>query len=117
LLYNCCHSFYIFHIQFCLLIWIVVYYEKLIYDQLKRGTQTTSESFCTILQVENIQNKEAMLEAAHALRLEREREKSLANQKHEQQASLNQTEQRLQRLQQQLKEMRQAAVGATPAGY
>jgi len=57
-----------------------------------------------------------MLEAAHALRLEREREKSLANQKQEQQASLNHTEQRLQRLQQQLKEIRQAAMGATAKG-
>jgi intraflagellar transport protein 81 len=58
-----------------------------------------------------------MLEAAHALRLEREREKSLANQKQEQQASLNHAEQRVQRLQQQLKEMQQAARDATPEGY
>lgn len=66
--------------------------------------------------IENIHNKEAMLEAAHALRLEREREKSLVNQKQEQQMSLNHTEQRVHRLQQQLKEIRQAAVGATPEG-
>jgi intraflagellar transport protein 81 len=58
-----------------------------------------------------------MLEAAHALRLQHERKKSLANQKQEQQASLNHTEQRVQRLQQQLKEMQQAAMGATPKGY
>jgi intraflagellar transport protein 81 len=57
-----------------------------------------------------------MLKAAHGLRLEREREKSLANQKQEQQASLKHTEQRIQRLQQQLKEIRQAAMGATPEG-
>ncbi|XP_021936046.1 intraflagellar transport protein 81 homolog [Zootermopsis nevadensis] len=66
--------------------------------------------------VENIHNKEAMLEAAHALRLEREREKSLGNQKQEQQASLTHTEQQVQRLQQQLKEMQQAASGATAEG-
>ncbi|PSN57775.1 hypothetical protein C0J52_07269 [Blattella germanica] len=66
--------------------------------------------------VENIHNKDSMLEAAHALRLEREREKSIMNQKQEQQTSLNQTEQRVQRLQQQLKDMRQAALGATPKG-
>ncbi|KAJ9594840.1 hypothetical protein L9F63_013877, partial [Diploptera punctata] len=65
--------------------------------------------------VENIHNKDAMLEATHALRVER-REKSIANQKQEQQAALNQTEQRVQRLQQQLKEMRHAAMGATPKG-
>lgn len=58
-----------------------------------------------------------MLEAAHALRLEREREKSLGNQKQEQQASLTHTEQQVQRLQQQLKEMQQAASGATAEGY
>jgi intraflagellar transport protein 81 len=68
------------------------------------------------LQIENIHDKEVMLEAAHALRLEREREKSLVNQKQEQQMSMNHTEQRVQRLQQQLKEVRQAAIGATPEG-
>jgi intraflagellar transport protein 81 len=68
------------------------------------------------LQIENIHDKEAMLAAAHALRLEREREKSLVNQKQEQQLSLNHTEQRVQRLQKQLKEIRQAAIGATPEG-
>jgi len=66
--------------------------------------------------IENIHNKEVMLQAAHGLRVEREREKSLANQKQEQQASLKHTEQRIQRLQQQLKEIRQAAMGATPEG-
>jgi intraflagellar transport protein 81 len=89
--------------------------------QLKRDTETTTEHiqnlFSTILQIENIHNKEVMLQAAHRLRLEREREKSLANQKQEQQASLKHTEQRIQRLQQQLKEIRQAAMGATPEGY
>jgi len=57
-----------------------------------------------------------MLQAAHGLRVEREREKSLAHQKQEQQASLKHTELRIQRLQQQLKEIRQAAMGATPEG-
>jgi intraflagellar transport protein 81 len=66
--------------------------------------------------IENIHNKEVMLQAAHGLRVEREREKSLAHQKQEQQASLKHTELRIQRLQQQLKEIRQAAMGATPEG-
>jgi intraflagellar transport protein 81 len=92
---------YNFHFLFCLLNEAFEHFQNL---------------FCSNLQVENIHNKEAMLEAAHALRLEREREKSLANQKQEQQASLNHTEQRLQRLQQQLKEIRQAAMGATAKG-
>ena len=68
------------------------------------------------MKVDNIHNKDAMLEAAHALRLEREQEKSIEKQKQDQQTSLNQTEQRVQRLQQQLKEMRHAAMGATPKG-
>jgi hypothetical protein len=91
--------------------------------EVKRGrrvrltTSPRSAKNCyTILQIENIHDKEAMLEAAHALRLEREREKSLVNQKQEQQLSLNHTEQRVQRLQKQLKEIRQAAIGATPEG-
>lgn len=66
--------------------------------------------------VENLHNKEAMLEAAHALRLEREKEKEIVSQKQEQQTILSHTEQRAQRLQKQLKEMRHAAIGATPEG-
>lgn len=57
-----------------------------------------------------------MLEAAHALRLEREKEKEIVSQKQEQQTILSHTEQRAQRLQKQLKEMRHAAIGATPEG-
>ncbi|XP_067006845.2 intraflagellar transport protein 81 homolog [Anabrus simplex] len=66
--------------------------------------------------VENMPNKDAMLDAAHALRLEREREKELIMQKQDQQSALNQAEQRVLRLQQQLKEMRRSALGATPQG-
>ncbi|XP_047108512.1 intraflagellar transport protein 81 homolog isoform X1 [Schistocerca piceifrons] len=66
--------------------------------------------------IENLPTRDAMLEAAHALRLEREREKELELQKHEQQTILHHTEQRAQRLQKQLKELRQSAVGATPKG-
>ncbi|KAK7873068.1 hypothetical protein R5R35_000352 [Gryllus longicercus] len=66
--------------------------------------------------VEGMPNKDAMLQAAHALRLERELAKELAGQKQHQQTSLTQTEHRIQRLQQQLKEMRQAAMGSTPQG-
>lgn len=86
------------------------------YSILKPGLNVFENPFYTILQIENIHDKEAMLEAAHALRLEREREKSLVNQKQEQQQSLNHTEQRVQRLQKQLKDVRQAAIGATPEG-
>ncbi|CAG2053694.1 unnamed protein product [Timema podura] len=61
-------------------------------------------------------NREAMLSAAHTLRLEREREKELANQKQEQQTALSHAEQRVGRLQQQLKDARQASTGATSEG-
>jgi len=105
-------SLYRFHFLYCLLFKMVIHFEK--------DTENTYEHFqtlfSTILQIENIHNKEVMLQAAHGLRVEREREKSLANQKQEQQASLKHTEQRIQRLQQQLKEIRQAAMGATPEG-
>ncbi|XP_063245204.1 intraflagellar transport protein 81 homolog isoform X4 [Bacillus rossius redtenbacheri] len=64
--------------------------------------------------IESMPNKESMLAAAHALRKERDREKELANQRQEQQVALAHTEQRAVRLQQQLKDMRRTAVGATP---
>nr|CAD7261155.1 unnamed protein product [Timema shepardi] len=66
--------------------------------------------------VESVANREAMLSAAHTLRLEREREKELANQKQEQQTALNHAEQRVGRLQQQLKDARHASTGATSEG-
>nr|CAD7195113.1 unnamed protein product [Timema douglasi] len=66
--------------------------------------------------VESVANREAMLSAAHTLRLEREREKELANQKQDQQTALNHAEQRVGRLQQQLKDARQASTGATSEG-
>lgn len=101
-------SLYRFHFLYCLLFKMVIHFEN--------ETVHLLMLFSTILQIEIIHNKEVMLQAAHGLRVEREREKSLANQKQEQWASLKHTEQRIQRLKQQLKEIRQAAMGATPEG-
>ncbi|XP_077164194.1 intraflagellar transport protein 81 homolog [Paroedura picta] len=64
--------------------------------------------------VETVQNHQRMLETARQLRVEKEREESLALQKQEQKTQLFHTEQRLQRVQTQLKEMRHAAVDSKP---
>ncbi|XP_070820480.1 intraflagellar transport protein 81 homolog [Chaetodon trifascialis] len=64
--------------------------------------------------VESVSNHQRMLEQARQLRVEKEREESLAQQKQEQRNQLFQAEQRLQRLQQQLKDLRQAAADANP---
>ncbi|KAM4578803.1 intraflagellar transport protein 81 homolog [Fundulus diaphanus] len=64
--------------------------------------------------VESVSNHQRMLEQARQLRVEKEREESLMHQKQEQKNQLFQAEQRLLRLQQQLKDMRQAAADATP---
>lgn len=64
--------------------------------------------------VESVSNHQRMLEQARQLRVEKEREESLAHQKQEQKNQLFQAEQRLQRSQQQLKDMRQAAADANP---
>lgn len=58
----------------------------------------------------------AMLAAAHDLRVQREREKELINQRQDEESDLSHRDQRLQRLQQQLKDLRQASVGASPQG-
>lgn len=57
-----------------------------------------------------------MLEAAHELRVERERKKELAIQKQNETAAAHQAQQRLTLLSQQLRELRQASLGATPEG-
>lgn len=57
-----------------------------------------------------------MLEAAHELRVERERKKEIANQKQNENIAAHQTQQRLTLLSQQLRELRQASLGATPEG-
>ncbi|XP_070689853.1 intraflagellar transport protein 81 homolog [Pempheris klunzingeri] len=64
--------------------------------------------------VESVSNHQRMLEQARQLRVEKEREESLGHQKQEQKNQLFQAEQRLQRSQQQLKDLRQAATDANP---
>ncbi|XP_073532399.1 intraflagellar transport protein 81 homolog isoform X1 [Phyllobates terribilis] len=66
--------------------------------------------------VETVQNHQRMLEIASQLRIEKEREDSLAQQKQEQRNQLFSVEQKLQRAQQQLKNMRHAAADAKPEG-
>uniref|UniRef100_A0A8C6V6U2 Intraflagellar transport protein 81 homolog n=1 Tax=Neogobius melanostomus TaxID=47308 RepID=A0A8C6V6U2_9GOBI len=64
--------------------------------------------------VESVSNHQRMLEQARQLRVEKEREEALAHQKQEQKNQLFQAEQRLQRSQQQLKDLRQASADANP---
>lgn len=64
--------------------------------------------------VETVSNHQRMLEQARQLRVEKEREESLTHQKQEQKNQLFQAEQRLQRSQQQWKDLRQAAADANP---
>ncbi|XP_069727059.1 intraflagellar transport protein 81 homolog [Phaenicophaeus curvirostris] len=64
--------------------------------------------------VETVQNHPRMLEIARQLRLEKEREESLAQQKQEQKNQLFHAEQRLQRAQLQLKEMHHAVADSKP---
>ncbi|XP_030625139.1 intraflagellar transport protein 81 homolog [Chanos chanos] len=64
--------------------------------------------------VESVSNHQRMLELARQLRVEKEREEALANQKQEQKKQLFQAEQRLQRSQMQLKDLQQAAADAKP---
>ncbi|KAM9328911.1 intraflagellar transport protein 81 homolog [Gastrophryne carolinensis] len=66
--------------------------------------------------VETVQNHQRMLEIASQLRIEKETEESLAQQKQEQRNQLFSAEQKLQRAQQQLKNMRHAAADAKPEG-
>ena len=66
--------------------------------------------------MEGVPSYDAMLAAAHELRVQREREKELINQRQDEEAALSHRDQRLQRLLQQLKDLRQASVGASPQG-
>ncbi|KAG8455996.1 hypothetical protein GDO86_001979 [Hymenochirus boettgeri] len=66
--------------------------------------------------VETVQNHQRMLEIARQLRVEKEREESLAQQKQEQKNQLFHAEQRLQRAQNQLKNIRHTAADAKPEG-
>ena len=67
-------------------------------------------------QVEGHPNKDALLESARRLRLEKDREQELANQKMEQEQAITRADQRLARLQAQLKDLRSASMGTTPEG-
>ncbi|KAK7136207.1 hypothetical protein R3I94_014756 [Phoxinus phoxinus] len=64
--------------------------------------------------VEAVSNHQRMLELARQLRVEKEREESLAHQKQEQKNQLFQAEQRLQRSHIQLKDLQQAAADEKP---
>ncbi|XP_014665305.1 PREDICTED: intraflagellar transport protein 81 homolog [Priapulus caudatus] len=64
--------------------------------------------------VENTPNKDAMLGVARNLRTEKEREVELTSQRQEQTNALMLAEQRTQRIQQQLKDMRHAGIKTTP---
>ncbi|KAL7986646.1 hypothetical protein Chor_012929, partial [Crotalus horridus] len=64
--------------------------------------------------VETVQNHQRMLEMARQLRVEKEQEGNLAQQKQEQKNQLFHAEQRLHRVQRQLKDMRHAAVDSKP---
>uniref|UniRef100_A0A8C1ZEE7 Intraflagellar transport 81 homolog n=1 Tax=Cyprinus carpio TaxID=7962 RepID=A0A8C1ZEE7_CYPCA len=64
--------------------------------------------------VEAVSNHHRMLELARQLRVEKEREESLAHQKQEQKNQLFQAEQRLQRCQIQLKDLQQAGADEKP---
>ncbi|XP_026125331.1 intraflagellar transport protein 81 homolog isoform X2 [Carassius auratus] len=64
--------------------------------------------------VEAVSNHQRMLELARQLRVEKEREESLAHQKQEQKNQLFQAEQRLQRCQIQLRDLQQAAADEKP---
>ncbi|XP_072271992.1 intraflagellar transport protein 81 homolog [Pyxicephalus adspersus] len=66
--------------------------------------------------VETVQNHQRMLEMASQLRVEKEREESLAQQKQEQRNQLFNAEQKLQRAQLHLKNLRHAATDAKPEG-
>ena len=67
-------------------------------------------------QVEGHPNKDVLLESARRLRLEKDREQELANQKIEQEQAIARADQRLARLQGQLKDLRSASMGTTPEG-
>jgi len=66
--------------------------------------------------VEGMPNLEVMLEVAKKLRMEKEREKEIMGQKQDQRTSISHATQRTMRLEQQLNDLRQAGIGATPEG-
>lgn len=71
---------------------------------------------CLFFKVENVENRETMLEVCKELRVERERQKDLANQRQDESLSVQQLQQRAARLSHQLRELRQSSLGASPQG-
>lgn len=68
------------------------------------------------LKVEGTPNSEEMLHSARALRKEREKQKEMAQQGIDLKDSTQLLEQRIMRLQNQLKDIRKAGMGTTPEG-
>ncbi|XP_014256681.1 intraflagellar transport protein 81 homolog [Cimex lectularius] len=66
--------------------------------------------------LDNLENKEEVLEASRRLRLERERQKELIQQRQNEMDLMQQLQQKSARLSQQLTEIRQAGFGTTPQG-
>ncbi|KAK2491595.1 hypothetical protein MC885_021573 [Smutsia gigantea] len=79
-------------------------------EQLKTSGFSTAE----IRRVETVQNHQQMLKIARQLRVEKEREELLAQQKQEQKNQLFHAVQRLQRVQNKLKSMRHVAADTSP---
>ena len=66
--------------------------------------------------VEGMPNIQVMLELSKNLRMEKERGKKIISQKQDQKTSISHATQRTMRLEQQLNDLRQAGIGATPEG-
>ncbi|CAA9996697.1 unnamed protein product [Nesidiocoris tenuis] len=66
--------------------------------------------------MEAVENKEALLEASRALRLERERQKELAAQRANEIELMQELQETSARLTQQLSDLRAASHGTTPEG-
>jgi len=79
-------------------------------DQLKKRIERVKK------RVETVSGKDALLQSTALLRKERDREKTLDEQKHTQRNMLNHAEQKLQRLNIQLQDMKTAGMGITPEG-
>lgn len=69
-----------------------------------------------LFKVEGTPNSEEMLHSARALRKEREKQKEMAQQGIDLKDSTQLLEQRIMRLQNQLKDIRKAGMGTTPEG-
>lgn len=69
-----------------------------------------------VFQLEVVDNRDALLEAARGLRLERERQKELATQRANEVELMQELQETSARLTQQLTELRAASKGTTPEG-